>query len=439
MLVAMNRDDLTTMLDSKNGPTIEGWSRFNRQTFKSPIAVGVSELGFEFLRSLPNYPRELQIFSSLWKDSRCAVAGLDLVDGKLQLKAVALGNDKPATNSIAETITAAKVVAKNTLLDREEPVFLFGDVSKPVHQLLRNSVNSISVVQDGGMVRMNSQVRASEQLLSKILASIANDLGPLRYKTDNLNNIRQIGLAMHNYESAYQRFPPASSNTSKGVPFQVNHPPIKHKHPHSWRIAILPFIEQNELYRKYKFDEPWDSPHNSKVTAKMPDVFRHPSQSRDSRNSCYYLVVGDKTMFPPDGRKISFAQISDGTSNTIMVVESKRDVHWAKPEDIAYDPKTLANQLGGFTPGEFSVAIADGSIRTLRNEAVFRKGSELSHLVEIADGNITQVDDLFNNSFNMQPVQELPQGQQFRNAVPAKSPSPNLLPSLPSDRETKRK
>ena len=342
---------------------------------------------------------------------------------------------RDSTNSVAETITAAKVVAKNTLLDREEPVFLFGDVSKSIHGIIRSAVANISVVQDGGLVRMKTQARASEQLVSKILTSIANDLGPLRYRADNLNNIRQIALAMHNYESAYQRFPPAYRKTEFIPTGRLD--PIKIKHPHSWRIAILPFIERNDIYMQYNFSEPWDSPHNAKVTAKMPDVFRHPSQPRDSVNSCYYLVVGDKTMFPPDGRKISFEHITDGTSNSIMIVEAKRDVHWAKPDDIAYDNRTLADQLGGFTPGEFVVAIGDGSVRTLRNDAVAQNKAALSHLVEIADGNIVQFDDLT----RIRPPAEsankrlaMPTANRFAqpvDAIPVRSPATPFKQAVP--------
>ena len=415
MLMAWRRDDLTTMLDSKNGPTVNSWNNIDRETLKRPIVAAASELGFEYIRrSTSNLRGELNMFSSLWTDSRYALAGLNLVDGQLRLSAFAVGNDQLAAKSVAETVTAAKVVFTNSVLKRDKPVLAFGDASQDIHELIRGAVKNISVSHESKMAQMNTQVRASGKNVSKLLAAITKDLGPLRYQTDNLNNLRQIALAMHNYESAYQRFPPASGNTSRGIPFQVNHPPINGKHPHSWRIAILPFIEQNEIYNRYKFDEPWDSPHNSKVTAVMPDVFRHPSQPRDSRNSCYYLVVGDKTMFPPDGRKISFEQISDGTSNTIMIVEAKRDVHWAKPDDIIYVPETLADQLGGFTPGEFVVAIGDGSVRTLKKESVFRKGSQLSHLVEIADGNITQVDDL-------QRVQPLADSVNKRLAQPTSS------------------
>ena len=168
--------------------------------------------------------------------------------------------------------------------------------------------------------------------------------------TVSRNNVRQLQLAMLNYESAHQKWPQAAR--------------IKNKHPYSWRIELLPFLQHSEIYNQYRFEEPWDSEHNQKVTSKMPDVFRHPEDKPDSTNSGYFVITGEQTIFP-DGKPTSIGEMADGTSNTGMIFESKRDVHWAKPEDIPYQKGKMKSELGGFYEGLVHLAFGDGSVRML--------------------------------------------------------------------------
>jgi hypothetical protein len=136
------------------------------------------------------------------------------------------------------------------------------------------------------------------------------------------------------------------------------------KTPHSWRVELLPFVDQNALHGAYRMNEPWDSPANLKVLAQVPGVFRSPFDDPKSIKSGYYALVGPGTIFgEPAGVKVS--QITDGTSNTIMLVEAKRDVPWTKPEDIAFDAERPLPSLGGFLDGMFAVGMADGSVGIL--------------------------------------------------------------------------
>jgi len=141
------------------------------------------------------------------------------------------------------------------------------------------------------------------------------------------NNLKQIAIAFHNYHDAYNTFPPAYIPDKNGRPM------------HSWRVLILPFMEEQALYERYNLDEPWDSPGNLAVTNVAIDAYSCPScpPSGDSlapTETNYMVITGPETVF--DGVKAArFADIKDGTSNTILVVEVVgTGVNWAEPVDL---------------------------------------------------------------------------------------------------------
>lgn len=171
------------------------------------------------------------------------------------------------------------------------------------------------------------------------------------------NNLKQIAIAMHNYADTYKHFPPAVLTSKDGNKTQ----------PYSWRVAILPYLEQAQLYNQYRFNEPWDSENNKLVLAQMPAVYRAPGDKPGSTFTSYFGLVGKGTIFSrPEGAR--FADITDGTSNTLMFVESKQDTPWTKPEDIVYSPDEAIPAMGGWYPGYFNVALCDGSVRSLSDK-----------------------------------------------------------------------
>jgi prepilin-type processing-associated H-X9-DG protein len=170
------------------------------------------------------------------------------------------------------------------------------------------------------------------------------------------NNIKQIMLAMHNYHSANNSFP--SDITDKdGKPLL------------SWRVAILPYIEQAELYDKFKLDEPWDSPHNKELLKEMPTSFNCPTRAKpEPFTTTYRGFVGAGAMFET-GRDIGIASVTDGTSNTIAVTEASEAVPWTKPADLPFDPQAQPSLYGAGSshPGGFNCGFADGSVRFIKN------------------------------------------------------------------------
>ena len=169
-----------------------------------------------------------------------------------------------------------------------------------------------------------------------------------------VNDMKQIGLAMHNYHDIYKHFPARTIRDAEGKPLL------------SWRVAILPLLDQ-ALYKEFHLDEPWDSEHNRKLIEKMPAVFNNPSNTvGDEGKTVYLLPTGKGTMFEGNNA-LTFQEVTDGLSNTIMIVEAADDaaVEWTKPGDLSFDPAKPTAGLSGARPGGFQAAFGDGSVRFL--------------------------------------------------------------------------
>jgi len=174
-------------------------------------------------------------------------------------------------------------------------------------------------------------------------------------RMQSANNLTQIGIAMHNYHDSNGSFPPAVVRDRNGKPL------------YSWRVLLLPYLDQDALYRQFKLDEPWDSPSNIKLLSQMPAAFREPAASNaDPTTTFYQVFVGPKTAFEsPRGEKIT--SFTDGISNTLLVVEAGTAVSWTKPADLAYDAKAPLPTLGGHHATGFNAAFADGSVHFIQN------------------------------------------------------------------------
>ena len=172
------------------------------------------------------------------------------------------------------------------------------------------------------------------------------------------NNLKQIGLAMHNYHARHKTFPPAYTVDKAGKPLL------------SWRVLILPYLEQDALYKEFHLDEPWDSEHNRTLIDRMPPTYRCPggsSKRADLGKTTYLTPRGKATIFPgSEGIKIQ--KITDGTSNTIFVVDAGDDraVTWTKPDDWDVDPKLDLKGIFGHHPGGTPFSFADGSVRFIK-------------------------------------------------------------------------
>ena len=143
---------------------------------------------------------------------------------------------------------------------------------------------------------------------------------------------------------------------------------------HSWRVLLLPFLDQSALYNAYNFAEPWDGPNNRKLADKVGSIYRRPGDEPGSTLTQFVAVVGEETVFP-GARSIKVDEITDGTAKTILFVEvADSDIPWMEPRDLAFDrmpmrvnaPGTHAPRIGSTYP-DVRIAFADGSIRRIKD------------------------------------------------------------------------
>jgi prepilin-type processing-associated H-X9-DG protein len=195
-------------------------------------------------------------------------------------------------------------------------------------------------------------------LLALFLPAVRTSRGAAR-RAQCVNNLKLIGLAMRNYHEVYGRYPPAAIVDGDGRPLL------------SWRVAILPFIDNNALYAKFRLDEPWDGPHNVALLGAMHAVYACPGDTTpDSGMTNYRAVVGPRTPFPADSRPVSEADLTDGLDRTLLVAEARQAVPWTKPDEVPFD---AAATSGGFrTPdgahaGGVNALFADGTVRFIKS------------------------------------------------------------------------
>jgi Protein of unknown function (DUF1559) len=169
------------------------------------------------------------------------------------------------------------------------------------------------------------------------------------------NNLKQIAIAMHNYADTLGTMPPAAVCDKAGTPLL------------SWRVLILPYIEQEQLYKEFKLDEAWDSEHNKKLLAKMPKVYAIPGKTKPDGTDTYYRVfVGNGAGFDWVRGARFPAEFPDGTSNTLMCVTATEAVPWTKPDELEFNPdKDMTRLIGMVVNGKAQVSLFDGSVRTL--------------------------------------------------------------------------
>lgn len=181
------------------------------------------------------------------------------------------------------------------------------------------------------------------------------------------NNLVHIGIALHNYHQANGCYPPPYLTSASGAPM------------HSWRVLLLPYLDRQDLYARYNFNEPWNGPNNQLLAAEIPDIYQCPSDAHPpgSVETSYVAIVGPGLFFDPI-RTNRFAYIVDGPAGTIAVVESSGPhglhVPWMAPQDLSAE--SIAPMINGQAgPGIASkhlhgaqFLMADGHVHFLNDD-----------------------------------------------------------------------
>lgn len=276
-----------------------------------------------------------------------------------------------AASSSTAADTFAQLIDSAYQRGREQVAAKHPELSETVQQaskLLAPERRENSLV-----VRLDHDNRQAEELFKQVLLPAVGKARAAAYRNQRMNNMKQIALAMLNYESANGNYPAAAAIVdNEGKPLL------------SWRVAILPYMEDSALYQQFHLDEPWDSPHNLKLAQTVPQAYINPTNSELAAEgkTVYQVPAHPSSVFGPppesaDPEKalrqgtvyyratgMPIRQVKDGTSNTVLIVEVPPEdaVVWTKPADWEVDLAKAWQQLKGQgTTNDTVAAFCDGS------------------------------------------------------------------------------
>jgi len=236
-----------------------------------------------------------------------------------------------------------------------------------IHRHLDNALLTSTVVENGIVFERQQQfpggsIGATTAFALGVTLPAVGAAQESAQRMSGSNNLKQLALAFHNYHDTFNGFP-RDSYDAEGKPLL------------SWRVHILPFVDQQALYEQFHLDEPWDSEHNKKLIAQMPPTYAAPGRRNADNETVYLAPVSDDSIMPPVDLKnlkkarefpvgIRLADIRDGTSNTIMIVEMNEElaVTWSKPQDFKINVDDPLKGLVGLRRGGFQASLCDGSV-----------------------------------------------------------------------------
>jgi beta-lactamase regulating signal transducer with metallopeptidase domain len=348
----------------------DAWTEATRGT----IAVAIDPAGLKTIMAEAPPNPIIGMFSSLWMQADNHTLGIKLGDAA-ELKLVSSSPDEKSAKVVEATLNAGMTMASGMVMNQKATV---PAEHRSAVESFETFLNSKVLVREGNQITLSLKGDAADQVnaIVGLLIPAVSSSRQAAQRAMQTNNLKQIMLAMHNYHDINQHFPPAVIVDAKsGV-------------KRSWRIELLPYlnVEPANLYEQYRKDQPWDSEANKAVLAQMPSVFRHPSMPQGATNSSIFAVVGKGLVFENDNHNgTKMQEITDGTSNTVALVEARRDVPWTKPEDIEFDLSSPKLPELGFIPEGFIVGVCDGSVRfisksidvTTWNKLLTRSGGEV--------------------------------------------------------------
>jgi len=269
-----------------------------------------------------------------------AAAGIDLTP-QASLKLTVQSQDAKAAESLHQ------------LLVQFSQALTRGDMARRVIPKLEKTLAVLTPAVQGDQLTL-SQKEGAEGI-GELLADLAAAVNRTSQRRQTANNLKQLALALHNYHDANGKFPTAAIYSKEGQPLL------------SWRVEILPFLGENQLYNQFHRDEPWDSEHNKTLIARRPAVFGGQGLANTNGKTRVLAPVGLAMMFSGTPQAVLMKEVTDGTSNTILLVETAPDraVTWTKPDDLKIDAKEPTAGLLDERATGFNAAFADGSVHYL--------------------------------------------------------------------------
>jgi hypothetical protein len=175
---------------------------------------------------------------------------------------------------------------------------------------------------------------------------------------ETAKHMRELAIAIHNYHNDHGSLPPAGYG-------QVGKPPLL-----SWRVLLLPYLGQKELFEKFQLTEPWNSDNNKKLLEKMPAIYAPVGlETKEKYTTFYQVFVGPGAPFETDTMlTLRMWSMADGSSNTFMIVEGGVAVPWSQPADLKFETGKPLPKLGGAFKDGFHACFGDGSVRFVKRE-----------------------------------------------------------------------
>jgi hypothetical protein len=259
-----------------------------------------------------------------------------------------------------DAVRVSLLMARGSLLMLEDQLSDQGNTKdesslNKLLQPLYRALTEAPIKQDGSSVKVSVKATIDDKLVKAVVAEAAPRVHLAANLATTTNNFKQIGLTIVRMaDDANGKMPSSVVYSKDGKPL------------YSWRVHILPYLGEKELYNKLKLDEPWDSEHNKPLLARMPKVFEMPGVKAAEGMTYFQIFEGAGTMASPQRGARYPTSFTDGTSQTILIVEAAEPVHWAAPKDIDYSARLSPLKQIGRHYGKFTLAVmADCSVHRI--------------------------------------------------------------------------
>jgi serine/threonine protein kinase len=217
---------------------------------------------------------------------------------------------------------------------------------------LWTAVEHSKIEQEDTLLRLNSTFVNNQEEWERVGTEAAGQILDVPALSQSENNLHQLVQAMNHYYEQHGTYPPQAVYSKEGTPLL------------SWRVLLLPYLDQNDLFKQFRLDEPWNGPNNGKLLDKMPLVFAPVRGETMLPFATFYQVfTGKSTLF--EGAK-GMKKPAITPCNTILVVEASDCVPWTKPQDVTYRPDQPLPKLGGVFNAGFNVALCDERVFFVR-------------------------------------------------------------------------